>query len=302
MSRLSSAVRRIALLMTVCEAERRIAPGALASVVAALPGTDLTLFIVDDASPSHVGRGLLDLYPHLPGHLVRFERSLGFTGTARRLFAGLAAIADSKTEFDAIVKFDPDALVVTDDLAGFIGAVAPDGRGLHGVISRMRKRDALLLVADLFPVGFRRRYRDGVIQRKWELSRLRPVWWWGIGWRAVLRGMRFRYIAGGLCILGGRTLRELGQRGWLRLKHEGRHGFTFTDDMLLSVATVALGHAISDPARIRPNWAVLDGDHATDWEGKLAAGALVLHPLKDNPRADEVRKMVAEKRAAATVR
>lgn len=283
--------------MTVCEADRRIAGSAMASVIAALPGFDLAIYIVDDGSPSNVGRMLIEGFSPVPGHLVRFPRPLRFTGTARRLFAGLAAAAEGG--FDAVVKFDPDTLVAPGDLAGLVAAAARERRGLSGVLVRMRRRDALLLVADLLPVGFRRRHRAGVIEKKWELRRVRPVWWWPMGWRAFRHGFRFRYIAGGMCIMGGDTLRELAARGWLARAQERRHGFTFADDLLISIAAAALGHPLSDPARVRPNWACLDGDHVTDWNARLAAGVLVLHPLKDNPRADAVRLAVERRRAEA---
>ena len=109
--------------MTVCEGEYDLAWDALTSFTQSCTSANITLFVLDDASPSRVGKRLADKFHEMTGNPVdclELPRSLGFRGTSRRLFLGLERIANHGEAFDIVVKIEADALVVRDDLGNFL--------------------------------------------------------------------------------------------------------------------------------------------------------------------------------------
>ena len=274
--------------MKVCEGEYDIAWDALMSLAQSCKGADISLFVLDDASPSQVGKRLADKFYEAtlnPVDCLELPRSLGFRGSGQRAFLGLERIASSGEAFDIVVKIDADALVVRDDLGDFLEKSCPNGLGLYGEGNLMRWRDRLLYMMDYLPMGFKRALVDGVIQREWQLSRNYPVWWTDFGRRALLNGFRFHYIPGCFWYLGGKTLQKLKEVGYLS-RDQSKYGFVFNDDLLLTTAVYAIGHPVVDLITVSQHW---KGSMSMSENTLIVAvnhlDPYVVHPLKNNPKA-----------------
>jgi hypothetical protein len=285
----------IALLMGLCEGEEAISWEVVSTAAMACSGAKISLFLVDDASPSHVGKRLAARFREEFGHDAQcheLAKPLRFFGTAVRLFQGLSDIASSDQSFDMVVKLEPDICVVRRDLLPFLKETCPDGIGMFGERYEMRARDSMLILADLVPFGFARKRVDDVIHREWRLRRLFPVWWADFGRRALLNGFRFGYIAGSFWILGGKTLRKMAESGWLT-RSQTKHGFLFTDDVLLSIAAYATGDPVVDLATRSPHWGrFLSITEETPLESILPRRPYIIHHLKDRPKGWEGREQV----------
>lgn len=286
---------RLALFFCVCEGEYEIAWEALVSLLRSCKQHEVALFILDDASPSRVGKRLAERVKSerdMPIECIELEKSLGFRGTAWRAFHGLAQIAKAARNFDLVIKIDADALVLREDLGAFIATACPDGRGLYGELRAMRWRDRLLYAADQLPAGFTREAVDGVIQHKWKLARRKPVWWADVGRRAFRNGFRFGYIGGCFWFLGGQTLATLHGAGLLD-RDQAQHGFVFNDDLLLTTAVLGIGHPVVDLATLSPSFGgTMSMSERFPLDEVLRRRPFVVHPLKNNPEAWQRREQL----------
>ncbi len=170
---------------------------------------------------------------------------------------------------------------------------------MWGTPITLRKRDAMLLLADLLPAGFRRKIEDGRIQRKWSLRRLRPVWWASIGWLALLTGrLRFTIVQGGMYVIAGPMLREWLQRGYLSRTIDQRHGFlTSEEDTLLSIMTHLVRGRLIDINQVQPGFAELRLPQQITPDQVRELGHTVIHPIK-NKEEDHARRQVMRHWAA----
>jgi hypothetical protein len=283
---------KLALFLKVCEGEYEMAWDAMMSLVQSCQGANISLFVLDDASPSRVGKRLVDKFYKTTGNSVdclELPQSLGYRGSGQRAFIGLNRIANSGKEFDMVVKIDADALVIRDDLGDFLEKSCPNGVGLYGEGNMMRWRDRILYLADFLPIGFKRKSTEQVIQREWELSRIYPVWWADLGMRSLFNGFQFKYIPGCFWYLGGKTLQKLKEVGYLS-RDQNNYGFVFNDDLLLTTAVYAINHPVVDLTTISPHW---KGSTFTSEETPLIEvkqlNPYVIHPLKNKPKAWERR-------------
>jgi hypothetical protein len=284
---------KLALFMKVCEGEYEIAWEALTSLAQSCKGADITFFVLDDASPSRVGKRLADEFHDMTGYPVdclELPQSLGYRGSAQRAFLGLDWIVSSGEEFDMVVKIDSDALVLRDDLGDLLKESCPNGVGLYGEGQTMRLQDRLLFLADFLPVGFKRQMIDQIIQRQWQLNRTSPVWWADFGWRGFLNGFSFEFIPGCFWYLGGKTLKKLKEVGYLS-RNQSKYGFVFNDDSLLTTAVYAIDHPVVDLVSLSPHWKGSTWmSESTPIEQVKSLRPYVVHPLKNNPKAWERRK------------
>jgi hypothetical protein len=293
---------RIALLMSVCEGDKAIAREAASALIRGSAGAKFDVFILDDASPSRVGEMLAEHCGKLPGVLSTGVKLLpapvGFRGGVTRVILQLQWIASVGTPYDIVMKIDPDSLVVREDFLDSFrhDIVRRGGRGLWSIAHPNRFRDVVLFLADLLPAGFRRKTVGTIIQRDWELSRMRPVWWSDIGWRALFHGYRFRYSHGAFYAFGGETFREIARRGYLDRLVIGRHGFvTSEEDPMATVLTRAVGDPLIDLNQLVPNWGIAFLGSQARAEEVLSSGTYLVHPIKDN---DSGRKLRGEFMAA----
>jgi len=288
----------IALIMMVCERDEAIAWDVLsAAAEAQSSGTRLTLFMVDDASPSHVGRRLLQRFADAGGQAgdsYEMPTALGFHGCAARLFLGLDRIAASGRPFDMVVKFDPDVCVTRQDLFRFLRESAcPNGVGLYGERYPLRRRDAALLLADLLPFGFARKRVGPAIVHKWKVRRPYFVWWSDVGYRALRNGFRFDFITGSFWALGGKTLKRLADSGWFA-RSDAKNGLLFGDDVLLTMAVHSIGDPIVDLRDVSHNWGFLGTTEDDPIDPMLMRRPYVVHHLKDRPKAWERRRLLKD--------
>lgn len=290
--------------MKVCEGEYDMAWDTLMSMTRSCSGSDISFFVLDDASPSKVGRRLAENFhkeTQNPVDCLELPKSLGFRGSARRAFMGLERIAKSGEVFDVVVKIDADGVVVRDDLGRFMKEACPDGMGLFGEQYPMRLQDKVLYFADLLPIGFKRKSVDEVIQREWQLSRFYPVWWSDLGRQSLRNGFRFSFIPGCFWFLGGRTLQMLSEAGYLS-RDQSRYGFVFNDDLLLTMAVFTIKHPVVDLGALSPHWGRFQ---AMTEDAPISAikphRPFVIHPLKDNPKAWERRRELREMSMAGSI-
>jgi hypothetical protein len=277
----------LVFLVVVCEGEEKLARDAIASLKWSCEGHQAELVLLDDGSPSRVGRNLEKWASSLGlrARTVELPKSKGFRGSAYRAFLALSEVAKSGLDCDLVVKIDADALVLRRDLGDFLAGACPDRRGLFGVEKTMRWRDGVLFAADQLPLGFTRDEHDGVIQRKWRFGRTRPVWWSDIGRAAVRQGFKFRFVPGCFWFLGGDTLRALQTSGYLE-RDQHPFGFVFNDDLLLTAAVLAVGHPTIDVATLSPGWrGTMSMTEDMPLEAVVAVNPFVIHPLKDRPAA-----------------
>jgi hypothetical protein len=285
--------KRILLHFGVYEGDRPYAAQTLAQVLDLLAPHELTVHIQDDASPSYLGRRLAEQFSHRVNlRLTRIDQSLGYHGATERTLSLLRALAVEGPTYDYILKVDPDIYLTSRRLARlFDGNLLPDC-GLVGPTNQMRRRDLFLWLADLAPVGWRRRQlADGRMEHGWEI-RTAPVWWSDIGLSALSKGFRGRMVSGALYVLAWSTLLTLHERGWLSRSHQAM-GLVFGEDLFVSTMVWALGHPVLDINEFIPEWKA---------ELFIQPGALVdtlrsrqldlLHPLKDNEWAQSVRNEI----------
>lgn len=288
---------KLALFMNVCEGEYEMGLSALQTLIQSCQSNDLQFFVVDDASPSKAGQRLAAQFRALtgqPADCLELPKSLGFRGNAQRAFMGLHRIATCGEEFDAVIKIDADAIVIRKDLGEFIADVCVDGIGLYGEAYPMRLQDKILYLADFIPFGFKRKLVDGIIQRQWQFSRLYPVWWVDLGFKALLNGFRFRYIPFCFWILGGKTLQKLSSQGYFT-RDQSRYGFVFNDDLMLTSAVYAVNHRVVDLSAVSPHWQrSLAASEEVPLADIVAHKPYVVHPLKDHPKAWERRRELLE--------
>ncbi len=281
--------KRLLVFYGVYEAERSFAAATLAGLLDVLSDHDVTVDIQDDASPSHLGRTLARQFSKRARvRSSRLERSLGYHGMAERVVSFFHRTAASGESYDYVLRVDADLHFASRRLGALIASKRMPDRGLVGHLFSMRKRDYALWLADLTPAGLRRHVRkDGLMEHHWELRRTRPVWWSDIGRSALRRGFRGRMAAGGFQILSWPTLMELHDRGWLRRDRRST-GFIFQDDVLTTTMVQALGHPIVDLGEVDDEWKADLGLFPGTPIDELRSLDL-LHPLKDNAWAHEVR-------------
>jgi hypothetical protein len=283
---------KLALFMKVCEGEYTIACEAMISLIESCLGTDMSLFILDDGSPSQVGRRLVEKSRETAvksADCLELPQSMGFRGSAYRAFKGLDWIAQSG-KFDIVVKIDSDALMLRNDFGAFLKEVCPNKTGLYGLGRSVRDRDRVLYWADQLPIGFKRKNIDGVIQQEWQFNRTYPVWWADIARKALANGFQFHFIPGWFWFIGGETLKVLQQAGYLS-RDQSRHGFVFNDDILLTTAVCAIDHPVVDLATRSTYWGKFQRltAHSSPTLVK-SCQPYVVHPLKNNPTAWEQRR------------
>lgn len=283
--------KRILLHYGVYEGDRPYAAQTLDQVLDFLAPHELTVHIQDDASPSYVGRRLAEQFSHRVNlRLTRIDQSLGYHGTAERTLSLLHALAVDGQSYDYVLRVDPDIYLTSGKLARLFDEDLLPDRGLVGTTNQMRLRDLVLWLADLVPVGWRRRQlADGRMEHDWVIRTV-PVWWRDIGLSALKRRFRGRMATGVLYVLAWSTLSALHECGWLSRSRQPM-GLLFQDDLFLSTMVWALGHPLSDINEFIPEWkADLFIQRGTPVDTLRSRQLDLLHPLKDNAWAQSVRR------------
>ncbi|RZA23960.1 MAG: hypothetical protein EOP10_11275, partial [Proteobacteria bacterium] len=170
---------KIAVFFGVYEAEKAFAAHTLGQMLAILEGHEVHVHIVDDGSESRVGALVAAQFAGLPRitiSQVRYEKPIGYYRLMEKTLSAFNAIANLPQSFDHVIRLDADLLFVRKDIARLFNENLLPKKGLVGMSTAFRKRDFLLLLSDLLPIGFRRAQRGGKISHKWQ-KRTRAVWW-----------------------------------------------------------------------------------------------------------------------------
>lgn len=295
---------RLALMLCVCEGEREMAIDAVASVAHSASEHRLSVFIVDDASPSEVGVSVASWAKTkgLEAQVRRLERPLGFRGCLRRTTLGLGMVADNGP-VDLVIKIDPDTLITRRGLGAVLERYCADQPGISGFHRPMQWMHRLILVADLLPFGLQRRKVDRVMQRSVQMRRAGPVWWYQVGWHALRRRFDFHFCGGGFYVIHGRTLMRIARRGWLDNPFAGRDGLVGSEeDVFAAMLATAVGDPVLDLRREVPDLGTLKlASKAVDAD-ELVAEGLIVHPVKGPQYANarDVLNRIREQAKAST--
>jgi hypothetical protein len=282
--------KRILLFFGVYEGDRPYAAQTLDQVLDLLAPHELTVHIQDDGSPSYVGRRLAEQFSHRVNlRLARIDQSAGYHGASERTLSLLHALAVEGQTYDYILRVDPDIYLASRRLARLFDENLLPDCGLVGTTIQMRQRDLVLWLADLVPVGWRRRQlADGRMEHGWEI-RAAPVWWRDIGLSALSKGFRGRIATGALYVITWSTLFTLHERGWLSRSRQAT-GLVFGEDVFVNTLVRALGHPVFDINEFIPEWkADLFIQRDTPVDTLRSRQLDLLHPLKDNAWAQSVR-------------
>lgn len=294
---------KIALFIVVCEGEYEIACDSLDRLLDVCPQHAFDLYIVDDGSPSDVGRRLMATRTHRFGRceLVKLPKSIGFWGTCTRMMIGFRKILEAGCDYDFVLEIDADLFPVRVDLGSELERVCSDKGALYGCLFDLRKRDSMLVLADLFPVGFSRRAMNGVLNRQWSLRRWRRTWWDDLGMRALRNGYRFRSIGGAFWMLGFDALKRMERTGVLA-RDDSRLGLHVADDSLLTILCHGLDIPVVDFGRLSPAWqGVLSFGPDVPWDVVQQVRPYVVHPLKNTGPGWQRRKDLVEKLSAPAI-
>jgi hypothetical protein len=208
---------------------------------------------------------------------------------AENFMAALGWAARDSRRFDYVIRVDPDIFFQRRRIASLFSSAECPTQGTIAAVIEYRRRDFIQVIADALPGGFRRRKRDGTIDRKWEFVPFRRVWWADIGRRALLNGFRRTVTPGAFIAIAGSTLREMATKGYFDRDHSDA-GLVFADDALIGIMTKAVGHpifSITDFIKdFRMNLFVtesqsLDSINAMNYD--------LIHPLKNTIDGNKLR-------------
>lgn len=288
-----NACETIGVLLQACDGELGIGLEALRSVINAFGTDGLFIQIIDDASTKQVGEQLAEycIARGVQADCHRMDQPLGYRGIMVRALLGMRKLAERTPSLDYLVKLDTDTLVIDPNFGTFVKQRCRDTGGLWAVTQTLRNRDLLLLIADLFPFGFRRKRVGSLIHRKWQLSRLLPVWWTDIGFKALRTRQRINEIAtGGIYIIAGPLLQRFKQQGYLDRDVSKRYGFvTSEEDTMVTLMTRACGGRVIELNTLKPNMGITRIAPQATAQELVDASYMVVHPLKSNERGNQLR-------------
>lgn len=285
---------KLLILFQVWEGDKNIAPLTLGQFLTIVSGHENDVLIFDDASPSRLGDRLATLFGGKgPGRIdvLRSEHSTGYTGTIDRLFEALHWVVRCGRTYDYIVKVEPDVHFCRRNLASlFDPGILPEF-GIVGPTHRMALRHFVQVLADLLPAGIqRRRGPGGTIERDLEFKRFRPVWWQGIGWRALLRRFTGVMVPFPFVVISCKTLAAMNAQSWFDLQRS-QIGAVFADDVVFTMAVQALGHGVVDISTLLSDWScnLFISPTATAQTAREYWRDLI-HPMKDTAWANALRE------------
>ncbi|MES2745846.1 MAG: glycosyltransferase family A protein [Bdellovibrionota bacterium] len=283
----------IAVFFGVYEAERAFAAHTLGQMLEILEGHEVHVHIVDDGSESRVGAEVAARFANVPKvtiSVVRYEKPLGYYRLMEKTLSAFQFIANLDASFDHIIRLDADLLFVRKDIARLFNENLLPKKGLVGISTAFRKRDFLLLLSDLLPLGFRRAQRGGKISHKWQ-KRTGAVWWYDLGLRAFLNGFRMNFMPGSLQIMGGDTLKALQAKGWLNRNPAFDMGLVLGEDVMTSILVKAVNHPLIPISSLLPEWKseLYLNAAQSDKQSLIDAQLFVAHPLKSDATSMALR-------------
>lgn len=281
---------RIAVKMSVYDGDYQIARSMLHTLRRSLGNTRLSLYLVDDASNEHVGEKLRDEFnDHLEAvHLHRMDHPTQYRGMIQRNYHAFSMIHDDPEGFDLIARLDSDLLVAREGLDRFLADTTHNHKpAAWGIPSTLRKRDLILFLADLLPIGLRRQQQpQGVISRKWELKRTRPVWWSTQGWKCLLRAkLPTPFLGGSAIFLNHKAFQLIYNDAWQHYDPRRRGLINSEDDTLITTILHANNADMINLNQTGPS-AFADLAWST---GRPTDDLYIVHPLKNQDAHRSIR-------------
>jgi hypothetical protein len=293
--------RATLFVMVVGPGEGALAVDTLDSIRACEPAADIC--VLDDCTADGTHEILTDWAAAHPGTLVRRNPTRrGYRGIATSVFSLLEAIAGQPRVPELIIKIDPDTYLIAPGVADLMrrrfaavgpGIVGPYRIGANGgarTFGRLRRN----MLLDLLPVGVhkdRRSVRVGL-----------PFW---ASYLALARRHGYEmgeHVLGALSGMHGDTLRAIHDSGFLGAIPERYRALTVEEDVLLGLATRAVGHHLiditQDPSTARV-WIQFRPPIPQTASALLESQMLAVHPLKASPEGEAIRSALRARRNGA---
>ena len=291
MDGLALATGRVIFVMAVGPGEGKIAVDSLDSMAAFEPEAEA--WILDDCTIDGTYDALVRwAADHPRSRVLRNPEPRGYRGIARSMFSLLSAIAAEPVTPGLVIKIDPDTCVIgpglvdlirrrlTADGPGIVGAYRVAANGSAREFRRIRRN----MILDLMPGGL---HKD-----RHSIRVGRPFW---ARYLAAARrnGYEFgEHVLGALSGIHGATLRALSDSGYFDRIPPRYRALTVEEDVLLGLATKAVGHQLLDinvdPAR--PDvWIQFRPPLPIDAAQLLQQGIRAVHPVKLSPEGETMR-------------
>ncbi len=288
-------------IMVVGPGEGELAADTLDSIRACEPAAGIC--VLDDCTTDGTHGILTGWAAAHPGALVlRNPAPRGYRGIATSVFSLLETIAREPRVPELIIKIDPDTYLIAPGVADLMrrrfaavgpGVVGPYRIGANGgarTFGRLRRN----MLLDLLPVGVhkdRRSVRVGL-----------PFW---ASYLPLARRHGYamgEHVLGALSGMHGDTLRAIHDSGFLGAIPDRYRALTVEEDVLLGLATKAVGHHLiditQDPTKARV-WIQFRPPIPQTASALLERRMLAVHPLKASPEGEAMRSALRARRGAA---
>jgi hypothetical protein len=283
---------KILVLLMTCEKDLAIARATLAQLVELFRHHELHILLFDDGSPSQGGHLLeREFEARIKGtfSVLKNERPKGYLRLVENFMAMLAKAVSDGIDYDYVLRTDPDVHFCDRTLLDLFDDGRLPKRGVIAPHFPMRRRDFLLVLADLVPFGFQRRRRGETYDRKWQFAGFRRVWWSGFGWAALHRGYRGEVTPGSFVLMAWETVQAIARTGAFERDH-AQTGLVFADDLMVAILAKAVGHPIHHVKDLVPSWScemfLPEGMEVELLRNERHA---FVHPVKDSPWGSALR-------------
>ena len=285
-------------LMVVGPGEGALATDTLESIAAWEPSAGT--YVLDDCTSDGTHAALTQWAAAHPGvRVLRNPRPRGYRGIATSVFSLLEIIARDSRVPELVVKVDPDTCLIGPGVAdlmrhwfaaagpGIVGPYRVAANGGARTFGRLRRN----MLLDLLPLGVhkdRRSIRVGL-----------PFWAPYLS-RARHHGYEMgEHVLGALSGMHGETLRAIHDSGFLAEISDRYRALTVEEDVLLGLATKAVGHQLIDIApdpRDAQVWIQFRPPIPQTATTLLERGMLAVHPVKASPEGEAMRAVFRARR------
>jgi hypothetical protein len=285
-------------LMVVGPGEGALATDTLESIAAFEPAAGVC--VLDDCTSDGTHAALMQWAAVNPrARVLRNPSPRGYRGIATSVFSLLELIAQEPRSPELVIKVDPDTCIIGAGLADLMrrrfaaagpGIVGPYRVGANGgprTFNRLRRN----MLLDLLPLGVHKDRRS---------LRLGLPFWAPYLSRARRHGYEMgEHVLGALSGMHGETLRAIHDSGFFSAIPDGYRALTVEEDVLLGLATKAVGHQLIDIApdpRDAQVWIQFRPPIPQTATTLVERGMLAVHPVKASPDGDAMRSVFRGKR------
>lgn len=286
---------KILLFLMVCDSDQGIIFSTIQQTVNLLGDLALHIIIYDDASSGKLGQRVKDEFESsIRGkiHVIRREHSNGFYHITENIMVMFRHAIGLHERFDYVLKVDPDLAFTNRHFRNFFNSELLPKKGIISTVFQARLRDHIQFYLDLLPFGFHRKRRLGKIEHSWKWAGFRKIWWRNLGFQALLNGYQGEVTPGYFILIAWETVIAMNEHQYFDMAHHNT-GLIFAEDVFITIMVKALDHPIYDVKDIDPNFkAAIFLHEGTAIEGIKNKGYYLIHPLKDRPWANILRKEI----------